>query len=221
MIRMSLLDQMSHWSGDPSQACRPFDSARDGYVPGEGAGILILEELGHAQARGAKIYGEILAYGSGCDATSVGGLDPNGIGTEIAIRAALRGADLTPLDIGHVNAHGSATVVSDLAESRAISRVFGSSTGSRVDVPVTALKGYMGNMVSGCGAVELISSLLGVNQGVIPPTINCDNYDPNCAPLDIVTGAPRPTDNTVFLNTNLTRLGQAATVIVRGNPGTF
>ena len=219
MIRMSLLDQMSHWSGDPTQACRPFDVARDGYVPGEGAGILVLEEREHALARGAKIYGEILSYGSGCDAKPGGGLDLEGPGTEIAIRAALRGAGIAPESIGHVNAHGAATVTSDLAESRAFTRVFGGPGGSKPEVPITALKGYVGNIVSGCGAVELIASLIGVNQGLIPPTINCDNYDPHCSPLDIVTGKPRPTDNTVFLNTNLTRLGQAATVIVRGNPG--
>ena len=219
LIRMSLLHLMSHWSGDPSKACRPFDAARDGYVPGEGAGVLILEEREHALARGVKIYGEILAYGSGCDAKPGGGLDPEGVGTEIAIRAALRGAGLTPDAIGHVNAHGAATIASDLAESRAIARVFGGLDGSKPDVPVTALKGYVGNIVSGCGAVELIASLVGVNQGLIPPTLNCDQFDPNCAPLDIVTGDPRPTDNLVFLNTNLTRHGQAATVIVQGNLG--
>ena len=219
LVRMSLLHQMSHWAGDPAGACRPFDQARDGYVPGEGAGVLILEEREHALARGAKIYGEILAYGSGCDARPGGGLDPDGVGTEIAIRAALRGAGLEPSAIGHVNAHGAATVVSDLAESRALARVFGGDDGSAPQVPVTALKGFVGNIVSGCGAVELISSLIGVNQGLIPATLNCDTYDPACAPLDIVTGEPRATDNPVFLNTNLTRNGQAATVIVRGNPG--
>ena len=219
LIRMSLLNQMSHWSGDPAAACRPFDIDRDGYVPGEGAGVLILEEREHALARGAKIYGEILAYGSGCDARPGGGLDPEGVGTEIAIRAALRGANMNPDAVGHVNAHGAATVESDQAESRAIARVFGSRPGKAPIVPVTALKGYFGNIVSGCGAVELIASLVGVNQGLIPPSLNCDQYDPACSPLDLVTGSPRPTNNPVFLNTNLTRHGQAATVLVQGNPG--
>ncbi len=218
-IRMSLLNQMSHWSGDPSGACRPFDRDRDGYVPGEGAGVLILEEREHALARGAKIYGEILSYGSGCDARPGGGLDTDGIGTEIAIRAALRSGGVEPGDVGHVNAHGAATVASDLAESRAIHRVFCGPDQQQPSVPVTALKGYFGNIVSGCGAVELISSLIGVNQGLIPPTLNCDHYDPACAPLDIVSGSPRATSNPIFLNTNLTRHGQAATVLVQGNPG--
>ena len=216
MVRMSLLDQMSRWGGDPAGACRPFDAARDGWVPGEGAGIIVLEEREHALARGAKVYGEILGFGSGCDACPAGGLDPDGIGTEIAIRAALRDAKLAPDAVGHVNAHGAATVASDLAEARAIGRVFGEGPSS--GVPVTALKGYLGNLVSGCGAVELIASLLGANRGLIPPVLNCDEVDPAVRGLDLVTGPPRASDNPTFLNTNLTRHGQAAAVIVRGNP---
>ena len=96
LVRMSLLDQMSRWRGDPSGACRPFDRRRDGWVPGEGAGILILEEREHALGRGARIYGEVLGFGSGCDANPGGGLDPEGAGTEIAITAALRDAGLEP-----------------------------------------------------------------------------------------------------------------------------
>ncbi len=104
-------------------------------------------------------------------------------------------------------------MVSDLAEARALHRVFGPGP----SVPVAALKGFVGNLVSGCGAVELIASLMGVNRGLIPPTLNCDDPDPACD-LDVVRGAPRPTDNPVFLNTNLTRHGQAAALVVRGNP---
>ncbi len=213
MVRMSLLDQMSHWSGEPSGACRPFDIHRDGWVPGEGAGILIVEEREHAINRGARIYGEVLGYGSGCDAVPGGGLDPEGVGTEIALRAALKCAGLEPSAIGHLNAHGAASQVSDLAESRAIRRVFGNET----KVPVTALKGYMGNLVSGAGGVEMIGSLLGVNRGLIPPTLNCDEPDPACG-LDIVTGEPRRTDNPTFVKMNLTRHGQAAALVIQGNP---
>ena len=213
VIRMSLLDQMSHWRGEPSKGLRPFDRTRDGWVPGEGAGILILEEREHALARGARIYGEILGFGSGCDAHPGGGLDPEGAGTEIAMRAALRDAGLAPAEVGHVNAHGAGTVAMDLAEGRALGRVFGPE-----GVPVTALKGYMGNSVSGCGAVELVGSLLGVNRGLIPPVLNCDDPDP-ALHLDLVLGAPRPSANPTFLTTNLTRHGQAAALVVRGNPG--
>jgi 3-oxoacyl-[acyl-carrier-protein] synthase II len=211
LVRMSLLDQMSHWQGEPSQACRPFDLRRDGWVPGEGAGILILEEREHALQRGATIHGEILGFGSGCDAMPGGGLDPEGSGTEIALRAALRDAGITPAEVGHVNAHGAATRVSDLAEARALHRVFGRGGA----VAVTALKGFLGNLVSGSGAVELIASLLGVNRGLIPPTLNCDDLDPECD-LDVVRGAPRASSNPIFVNTNLTRHGQVAAVVVKG-----
>ncbi|SIO04183.1 3-oxoacyl-[acyl-carrier-protein] synthase II [Singulisphaera sp. GP187] len=211
LVRMSLLEQMSHWSGDPTGACRPFDVQRDGWVPGEGAGILVLEEREHALKRGARIHGEILGFGSGCDATPGGGLDPDGIGTEIALNAALRDAGLAPSEVGHVNAHGAASKISDLAEARAFHRVFGGA-----NVPVTALKGYMGNLVSGCGVVELISSLIGVNQGKIPQTLNCDELDPACV-VDLIRGASRDTNNPIFVNTNLTRHGQAAALVVRGN----
>ena len=106
---MGLLETMSRWKGEPSRACRPFDRRRDGWVPGEGAGIVILEEREHALQRGARIHGEILGGGSGCDAMPGGGLDPEGGGTEVAITAALEEAGLEPSEIGHVNAHGSAT----------------------------------------------------------------------------------------------------------------
>jgi 3-oxoacyl-[acyl-carrier-protein] synthase II len=212
LVRMSLLDQMSRWNGEPSEACRPFDVRRDGWVPGEGAGILILEEREHALKRGARIHGEILGFGSACDARAGGGLDPEGTGTELALKAALRDAGLEPGEIGHVNAHGAATVVSDLAEARAIRRVFGER-----GVPVTALKGYFGNLVSGGGAVELIGSLLGVNHGLIPPTLNCEEIDPACE-IDAVRAQPRATSNPTFLKSNLTRHGQAAALVVRGNP---
>jgi 3-oxoacyl-[acyl-carrier-protein] synthase II len=214
LVRMSLLDQMSHWQGEPSKACKPFDVRRDGWVAGEGAGILILEEREHALGRGARVYGEILGFGSGCDARPGGGIDPEGIGMEIAIKAALRDASLDLAQVGHINAHGAATKIADLAEARAIARVFGPGR----NVPVTAFKGYMGNLVSGCGAVELIGSLLGVNRQTIPQALNCDEPDPACA-IDVVTGGSRATKNATFVKTNLTRHGQAAALVVRGNPG--
>jgi 3-oxoacyl-[acyl-carrier-protein] synthase II len=214
LTRMALYGTMSRWEGDPAGACRPFDSRRDGAIPGEGAGILILEEREHALRRGATIHGEILGAGSGCDAMPAGGVDPEGSGVETAIKAALREARLDPDAIGHVNAHGIGSKVGDLAEARAFRRVFGGSL-----PPVTALKGFIGNTASGAGAVELIASLVGVNRGFIPPTLNCDDPDPECA-LDLVRGAPRPTDNRVFVNTNTTVNGQAAAVVVRGEgPG--
>ncbi len=212
LVRMTLLEQMSRWEGDPHASCRPFDRQRSGWVPGEGAGILILEEREHALKRGARILGEVLGYGCGCDAYPAGGLDPEGAGTEVAVKAAIRDAGLEPAQIGHVNAHGAGSVKMDLAEARALNRVFGPA-----GVPVTSLKGYLGNIVSGAGAVELAASLLGVNQGQIPSTLNCDDPDPECG-LDVVRGEPRPTTNPIFLNTNLTRHGQAAALVIQGQP---
>jgi 3-oxoacyl-[acyl-carrier-protein] synthase II len=212
LVRMGLLHNLSGWKGEPSQACRPFDRRRDGGVPGEGAGILILEERDHALQRGARIYGEILGGGSGCDARPGGGLDPDGIGIEIAITAALEEAGLQPSEIGHVNAHGSATRASDLAEARALQRIFGPR-----GVPVTALKGYMGNLASGCGAVELIASLVSVNRGKIPPILNCDQPDLEFE-LDLILKSPRSSRSPTFVKTNVTPLGQAAAVVVRGCP---
>lgn len=214
LVRMTLLGLMSHAEGEPSKACKPFDIRRDGGVAGEGAGILILEELEHARKRGAKIYGEILGYGSGCDARPEGGIDPEGVGMEIALRASLRNAGIKPADVGHVNAHGSATQISDRAEGRALSRVFGPDQ----RVPVTALKGYVGNIVSGCGSVELIGSLIGASRNTVPAILNCEQPDPACGELDLVMGSSRTVNNPVFVKTNLTRHGQAAALVVRAGP---
>jgi 3-oxoacyl-[acyl-carrier-protein] synthase II len=212
LVRMALFETMSRWKGDPSQSCRPFDRRRDGWVPGEGAGIVILEEWSHAQKRGARILGEVLGGGSGCDAMPGGGLDPDGGGTEVAITAALDEARLAPGAVGHVNAHGSAGRVSDLAEARAFRRIFGPG-----GVPVTALKGYMGNLASGCGAVDMMVSLIGVNRGKVPQILNCDELDPEME-LDVVQNAPRETANPIFVTTNLTPNGQAAALVIRGCP---
>jgi 3-oxoacyl-[acyl-carrier-protein] synthase II len=208
LVRMQLQEQLTTWSGPVNGSCRPFDERRCGTVPGEGAGILIFEERERALGRGAKIYGEVRGFGSGCDAMPGGGLDPNGRGVEVAIRAALRDAGVEPGEIGHVNAHGAGTVMMDLAEARAIDRVFGPE-----GVPVTGLKGYIGNVVSGCGAVELLSSLLALRDGVIPMTLHCDEVDPQMK-LDVVRGEARRTINPLFVNVNVTRHGQAAALVV-------
>jgi 3-oxoacyl-[acyl-carrier-protein] synthase II len=213
LVRMNLLDQLSRWDGDPTVACRPFDRDRDGWIPGEGAAIVILEREPHARARGARAYGEVLGYGAACDAQPGGGIDPEGGGIELAVRAALRDSGIDPGEVGHVNAHGSGLPAMDLAEARALNRVFG-----RKGVPVTALKGYMGNTASGSGAIEMAASLLAVNAGFVPPVRNCDSPDPELG-LDLVLHEPRPCENPVFVKVTTTRHGQAAAVVVRGRPG--
>ena len=174
LVRMSLFETMSRWKGDPSQACRPFDRRRDGWVPGEGAGIVILEEWDHAQKRGARILGEVLGGGSGCDAMPGGGLDPDGGGTEVAIMAALEEAGLAPA--GDRPCERSRIGQQGLRPGRGAARSTGSS--APAECRSRRLKGYIGNLASGCGAVELIASLIGVNRGEIPPTLNCDELDP-------------------------------------------
>lgn len=208
LIRMNLLGQLSRWEGPEEGACRPFDRRRSGWVPGEGAGILILESLDHARGRGARIYGEVLGYGCADDGHRGGGIDERGTGVELATRAALRDAGLQPGEVGHVNAHGAGIVAYDLAESAALNRVFG------LDVPVVGLKGYVGNLGSGSGAFELVASLLTAREGFLPATLNCDELDPAC-PIDVVRGAGRTTVNPTFLNVNFTRYGQASAVLVR------
>ena len=187
LVRMGMLDNMSRWKGEPSAGVPAVRSPSRRLGAGRGGGH---RDSGGARARaerGARIHGEVLGGGSGCDAMPAGGLDPEGIGTEVAITAALEDAGLGPSDIGHVNAHGSATRVSDLAEARAFERIFGAG-----GVPVTALKGYMGNLVSGCGC-RRVDRELGRRQSrarsrrsstATSPTRNVE--------LDLVLGSPRP-----------------------------
>lgn len=210
LVRMQMIGALSHWDGEPSAACRPFDRRRCGTVPGEGAGILIFEELEHARRRGARIYGEVLGTGSASDAHPSGGLDPEGIGTGLAAAMALREAGLAPDDLGHVHAHGAGLPEMDLYESRGLRRALKSAR-----VPVTSVKGQIGNLASGCGAVEAGMSLLAANAGFIPGTLNCDELDPDCD-LDVARSGSIATENRVFLNTNLTRSGQASALVVRG-----
>ena len=212
LVRMTLLNQLTRWPGNASEACRPFDRDRDGWVPGEGAGIVLFEEMSHAKNRGAKIYGEVLGFGAGTDANPAGGIDPDGRGIEIAVRAALRDAGLEPHQIGHVNAQGAAHPAMDLAEARAYKRVFGAH-----GVPVTGLKGFIGNTVSGSGAIEMAGSLLSVNAGFIPMTRNCSHPDASLE-LDVVTQSGRKASNPIFMKTTLTRHGQAAALVIRGYP---
>ena len=210
-IHAMLWDKLAGAEGDAGGACRPFDRARAGQVLGEGAGCLILEEAQHAQERGAKVYGQILGAGSSC-VTNRSGHGDLRRALVLAMQGAIRDAELTPQDIGHINTHGLGTVEADFLEARAIHDVFG-EYGAKI--PVTALKSYLGNSAAGCGSLEMAGSLVGLAHGVIPPTKNCSNPDPECG-LNVVTGAPLPIENRTFLKINVTRMGQASAVVVTG-----
>jgi 3-oxoacyl-[acyl-carrier-protein] synthase II len=162
---------------------RPFDAGRDGLVIGEGAGCLILEDLAHAQARGATIHAELVGFGTNSDGCHV--TQPNAATMQQAMRLALLDAGLQPADIGYVNAHGTGTQQGDIAETEATMQVFGGTT------PISSLKSYMGHTLGACGALEAWVSIEMMNEGWFAPTVNLEQIDPQCAPLDYIVGEGR------------------------------
>lgn len=175
---------LSRRNDEPARASRPFDRGRDGFVMGEGAGILVLESLSRAQKRGARIYAEVTGYGATSDAYHLTQPAPDGEGAQRAIRMCLADAKLPPEAVDYVNAHGTSTPAGDIQESTAISRVFGDHALSK-KLWVSSTKSMMGHLLGGAGAVEIAISALAVARGVVPPTINLDDPDPAC-PLDYV-----------------------------------
>ncbi len=183
----NLLTALSTRNDEPTRASRPFDLHRDGFVLGEGASMLIVEELEHAKKRGAKIYGEILGYGSTADAFRVTDSHPEGRGASRCIKLAMEDAQLNPEQIGYINAHGTSTTVNDKVETLAIKTVFGDAA---YKIPISSTKGMMGHLIAAAGATELIISLLAIRDNMAPPTINYENPDPNCD-LDYVPNTAR------------------------------
>jgi 3-oxoacyl-[acyl-carrier-protein] synthase II len=183
----NLLTALSTYNEDPSRASRPFDMRRDGFVLGEGSGMLVLEELEHAKRRGAKIYAELTGYGSTADAFAVTDSHPDGRGAIACIKAALRDAALPPEEIGYVNAHGTSTRVNDRVETLAIKQALGAHARQ---VPVSSSKSMLGHLIAAAGAVELIVSTMTLQRGVLPPTINYETPDPECD-LDYVPNVAR------------------------------
>jgi len=172
---------LSERNDSPETASRPFDASRDGFVMGEGAGVLILEELEHAQKRGARIYAEIVGYRASGDAYHLTGQLPEHEGLQRAMRGALADAGMTPNEVDYVNAHGTSTPLNDSNEATAIAKVFGDAAGK---VNVSSTKSMTGHMLGAAGAVELIASLLSIRDQVVPPTINYCNPDPACGDLN-------------------------------------
>ena len=171
----------------PEIASRPFDKERDGFVIGEGAGILVLEELDHALARGAKIYGEVLGYGATADAYHITAPEENGAGAVRAMQAALQQANLQPDQIDYINAHGTSTPLNDKSETQAIKTVFGDAA---YRIPISSIKSMTGHLLGAGGAVEAVTCAKVLTEGMIPPTINYEHPDPACD-LDYVPNTAR------------------------------
>lgn len=181
---------ISRRNDDPQGASRPFDLDRDGFVMGEGAGILVLEELEHARRRGARIYAELVGYGASGDASHIAAPEPEGRGAALAISRALRDARINPDEVDYINAHGTATPLGDITETRAVHTVFGPHARR---LAISSNKSMIGHLLGASGAVELIMTAFTIAEGVIPPTINYHTPDPECD-LDYVPNQAREAD---------------------------
>jgi len=178
---------LSTRNGSPKEACRPFDGQRDGFVLGEGAAVLVLEESEHAIQRGADILGEVVGWGSTSDSFHLTQPPPDGEGAYQAVRLALGGAGITPDEIDHINAHGTATPLNDRTETTVIKRIFGERA---KQIPVTGNKSMLGHLIGAAGAIEAVVTILSMRDGIIPPTINLTTPDPHCD-LDYVPNVAR------------------------------
>ncbi|WP_453990467.1 beta-ketoacyl-ACP synthase II [Bacillus nitroreducens] len=196
---------------DPKTASRPFDKNRDGFVMGEGAGVLVLEELEHALARGANIYAEIVGYGATADAYHITAPAPGGEGGARAMKQAIADAGLTPNDVDYINAHGTSTDYNDKFETAAIKEVFGEHA---YNVAVSSTKSMTGHLLGAAGGVEAIFSVLAIKEGIIPPTINYETPDPECD-LDYVPNEARKQEVNVALSNSLGFGGHNATILFK------
>jgi 3-oxoacyl-[acyl-carrier-protein] synthase II len=202
---------MSTRNAEPKRASRPFDRERDGFVMGEGSGVLLLEELEHAKKRGARIYCEIVGYGNTADANHMTAPAPEGEGAARCMRMALRNAGLRPEEVTYINAHGTSTPQGDVCETQAIKSVFGEHARK---LAVSSTKGATGHMLGAAGAIEMALCAKAIQVGVAPPTINYENPDPECD-LDYVPNTPRELKIDAVLNNSFGFGGHNATVAAR------
>jgi 3-oxoacyl-[acyl-carrier-protein] synthase II len=202
---------MSTRNDDPQHASRPFDKERDGFVMGEGAGVVVLEELEHAKARGAKIYAELSGYGNTADAHHLTSPSPGGEGASRCMQMALRNAGLNLTDISYINAHGTSTPPGDIAETMAIKTVFGDYARKLV---VSSTKGATGHMLGAAGAVEMVACAKAIETDIVPPTINYQTPDPECD-LDYVPNTARQLKVNAIINNSFGFGGHNASIIAK------
>lgn len=207
----NLLTALSVSNDEPEKASKPFDKRRDGFILGEGAGMLVLEELEHAKKRGAKIYGEIAGYGATSDAYRITDTHPEGRGAISCMKLAIEDAGLTPDDVDYINAHGTSTGVNDRVESLSIREVFGPRA---YQIPVSSTKSMTGHLIAAAGATECAYCLLAIRDNVAPPTINFEVRDPDCD-LDYVPNVKRNVKIDVALSNSFGFGGQDVSLLVR------
>ncbi|WP_282035314.1 beta-ketoacyl-ACP synthase II [Metabacillus indicus] len=202
---------LSTRNDDPTKASRPFDVDRDGFVMSEGAGILILESLSHALRREAKIYAEIIGYGASSDAHHIVATHPEGRGAYLAMKSAVRNANISPEDVNVISAHATSTKVGDISETMAIKQLFGKQA---YQIPVTANKSMLGHMLGAAGGVEAIALAMSLKEGIIPPTINLQTPDPLCD-LDYVPNFSREVNMKIGLSNSFGFGGHNAAIILK------
>jgi 3-oxoacyl-[acyl-carrier-protein] synthase II len=203
---------LSRRNDEPKRASRPFDADRDGFVMGEAAAVVVLEELEHAKARGAQIYAELLGYGLSSDAQHITEPDPSGLNPARAMQMAFADSGIAPEDIDYINAHGTSTPLGDASETRVIKLALGDELARRV--PISSTKGATGHCLGASGAVEAMFSILAVKHGVLPPTINYETYDPECD-LDYIPNEARKTDARIAVSNSFGFGGHNASIVLR------
>ena len=210
MAGMNVMTALSTRNEDPQSASRPFDRDRDGFLMGEGAGILILEALESAQARGARILAEVTGYGTSDDAHHISAPAENGAGAAISMKLALEDAGLTEADIEYINAHGTSTPLNDKSETAAIKTVFGEQA---YQIPVSSTKSMTGHLLGASGAVEAVFCIMAIREGILPPTINYHTPDPECD-LDYIPNQPRQTSPKHVMSNSFGFGGHNATLVI-------
>lgn len=216
LAAFAAMHALSRRNDDPAGASRPYDKDRDGFVMGEGAGVLVLETEAHAKARGAKIYAELAGGAVTSDAHHITAPDPEGTGAARAVIAALKQANAKPEEVAHINAHATSTPVGDIAEYKALLRVFGDHLAG---IPISATKSSTGHLLGGAGAIEAIFTVLAIHERLAPPTINLENQDEEI-PLDVVTSPRKLSDDSILaISTSFGFGGHNAVIAFRSYQG--